>query len=119
MELITKRKQIVKILKTVKDPELNVDVWNLGLIYGIDIVDNAKEDSNKSPKEDSKNSNKVVIVMTFTSPSCPFAQTIIDMIKAQVTSLEFVDAVEVQITFEPLWSKDNLDLDTLLELGLV
>jgi metal-sulfur cluster biosynthetic enzyme len=103
LTLIQKRKQTINILKTIRDPELNLDIWTLGLIYGIDFVESCG----------------VVIVMTFTSPSCPFADQIVSEVKTKLSKIESVSSVEVQITFEPLWSKDSLDLDVLLDLGLV
>jgi metal-sulfur cluster biosynthetic enzyme len=100
-DLVSKRKQIILLLKTIQDPELQIDLWTLGLIYGIDIQDST-----------------TTITMTFTSPSCPFADSIVREIKEKLKTLEFIKELNIEITFEPLWSKDNLDLEVLLELGL-
>ena len=84
---MTTQKQIVKILKTVDDPELDIDVWSLGLIYEISI------------KKD-----KVDILMTFTTPMCPYGPMLMDMIKdAIISEVKEIKQVEIEITFDPPW----------------
>ncbi len=84
---MTTQKQIVEILKTVDDPELDIDVWSLGLIYEITI------------KKD-----KVDILMTFTTPMCPYGPMLMDMIKDAITSkIKSIKNVEIEITFDPPW----------------
>ena len=84
---MTTQKQIVEILKTVDDPELNIDVWSLGLIYEIKI-----------------NKTQVNILMTFTTPMCPYGPMLIDMIKEAITSKQKdIKKVELEITFDPAW----------------
>ena len=96
------RKQIIDTLKTVFDPEMPINIWDLGLVYGVNF-----------------NSGLAEIVMTFTSPNCPFADSILSEIKTKVLEVNGVDEVKVEIVWEPVWSRDSLDDEMLLELGLV
>lgn len=82
------KEDIVDILKTIYDPEVPIlDIYNMGLVYDISI-----------------DTNSVHILMTFTSPQCPMGDMIIDMVKNSITE-RFSDAnVEIEITFEPVWS---------------
>lgn len=95
--------EIVKMLKTVYDPEIPVDVYNLGLIYGIDV-------------DDDKN---VVITMTLTAPACPAADFITEDVKMKVESVPEVHSVEVNIVFEPEWDRDMMSEEAKLELGFL
>ena len=81
------RQLVVNTLLDVMDPELNMDVWTLGLIYGIDIKDGI-----------------VRIRMTFTTPLCPYGPALIDDIKTRIKSLEDVKDVVVDVVFEPPWT---------------
>ena len=78
------KEDVIKILKTVEDPEINMDVYTLGLIYNIDIKE-----------------NDVKLTMTFTSPMCPFGPQILDEIKAKMADKEI--KVEIDLTFSPPW----------------
>ena len=94
---------IVKMLKTVYDPEIPVNVYDLGLIYGIDVNDNGN----------------VRIDMTLTAPNCPAADFIIEDTRIKVESVEGVAGVEVNIVFEPEWSQEMMTEEAKLELGLL
>ena len=94
-------KEIITTLKTVFDPEMPINIWDLGLIYGVNFKDGLAE-----------------ITMTFTSPNCPFAESILNEIKTKLLALESVKEVRVDIVWEPVWSRDSLDDEMLLELGL-
>lgn len=94
---------IIGKLKTVYDPEIPVDIYELGLIYEI----NVDEEGN------------VQIIMTLTSPSCPAAEEIPADIDAKVKSLEQVKSLDVQITFDPPWDKDMMSEEAQLELGFL
>ena len=83
--MVTKE-EVEKILATVKDPELNIDLMTLGLIYNIDISD-----------------GNVKIRMTLTSPFCPYGPVLIDDVKNNVKTLSGVKDVEIELTFEPMW----------------
>ena len=95
--------QIVKILKTVYDPEIPVNVYDLGLIYGVDI-------------DEEKN---VTITMTLTAPACPMADFIMEDVKMKVESVEGVKSVVVNLVFEPEWDKDMMSEEAKLELGFL
>ncbi len=95
--------QIVKMLKTVYDPEIPVNVYDLGLIYGVEI-------------DDDKN---VVITMTLTAPACPAADFIMEDVQMKVESVEGVKSVDVHLVFEPVWDKDMMSEEAKLELGFL
>ena len=95
--------QIVKMLKTVYDPEIPVNVYDLGLIYGVDI-------------DEEKN---VTIMMTLTAPACPMADFIMEDVKMKVESVEGVKSVAINLTFEPEWDKDMMSEEAKLELGFL
>lgn len=94
---------IVKMLKTVFDPEIPVDVYNLGLIYNIDVQENGH----------------VRIDMTLTAPSCPASDFLMEDIRMKVESVEGVKSLDVQLVFEPEWDKDMMSEEAKLELGFL
>lgn len=95
--------KIVKVLKTIYDPEIPVDIYELGLIY--DVLVN----------ED----NEVKILMTLTSPNCPVAETLPVEVEEKVKSLNAIKNAEVEITFDPPWTQDLMSEEAKLELGLL
>ena len=95
--------KIVKILKTIYDPEIPVDIYELGLIY--DVLVN----------ED----NEVKILMTLTSPNCPVAETLPVEVEEKVKSLNAIKDAEVEITFDPPWTQDLMSEEAKLELGML
>ena len=96
------RDKIIKVLKTVPDPELNISVWDLGLIYEIKI-----------------NSKGVVdIEMTLTSIGCPLFSLISEPIKEKLMKLKGVTKVNINLTFEPPWSTDKMSESAKLQLGI-
>lgn len=97
------KEEIVDALKQVYDPEIPINVYDLGLIYNVDF------DEGKS---------KVDILMTLTSPTCPTAEYIQESIKEAVESLDFVSKVDVELTFEPKWTPDKVSMEAKEELGL-
>ncbi len=105
MELVTKRKQIVTSLREVFDPELPVNIWDLGLIYGVNL----------SLVEDNW---QATIVMTFTSPNCPSTEQIIGDIKSKLKTQNQIEDCKIEIVWDPPWSSNNLDEAMQLELGL-
>lgn len=102
-DLLELENKIVRILKTVYDPEIPVDVYNLGLIYDVDI-------------DDDKN---VTITMTLTAPNCPAADFILEDVRYKVQSVPEVKNVIVNLTFEPEWNRDMLSEEAKLELGFL
>lgn len=95
--------KIVKMLKTVYDPEIPVDIYNLGLIYEVDV-------------DDDKN---VTITMTLTAPACPAADFIVEDVKMKVESISDVKNVDVKIVFEPQWHTGLMSEEAKLELGFL
>ncbi len=102
-EFLSLEAEIISVIKTVFDPEIPVNIYDLGLIYEI----NVKED------------NTVHIVMTLTSPNCPVAESLPEEVYDKVNSIEGVKGVELNMTFDPPWTKDMLSEEALLELGLL
>ena len=100
---MTIEKRIIEALKTIYDPEIPVDIYNLGLIYQIEV----EQDS------------KVRILMTLTSPNCPVAESLPEEVMERLKGIEGISEVEVNLTFDPPWSKDNLTEEARLELGLL
>lgn len=94
--------RIVDVLKTVYDPEIPVNIFDLGLIYRIDVNDDAIVD----------------IDMTFTAPTCPAADFILEDVRQKVDSLEGVASANVNLVFEPAWDNSMLSEEARLELGL-
>ena len=95
--------KIVNVLKTIYDPEIPVDIYELGLIYDVFV------------NED----NEVKILMTLTSPNCPVAETLPVEVEEKVKSLNVVKDAEVEITFDPPWTQDLMSEEAKLELGLL
>jgi FeS assembly SUF system protein len=94
---------VVTVLKTIYDPEIPVDVYELGLIYEVKI----DKDSN------------VEIEMTLTSPNCPVAESLPKEIEDKVASIEAVKSSKVSIVFDPPWDKDMMSEEAKLELGFL
>lgn len=95
--------KIVNVLKTIYDPEIPVDIYELGLIY--DVFVNEDYD--------------VKILMTLTSPNCPVAETLPLEVEEKVKSINEVKGAEVEITFDPPWSQDLMSEEAKLELGML
>jgi FeS assembly SUF system protein len=94
---------IVSMLKTIYDPEIPVDIYELGLIYEVKI---SKE-------------NDVAIDMTLTSPNCPVAETLPREVEEKVKSVDGVNSCIVNIVFDPAWDKDMMSEEAKLELGFL
>ena len=102
-DIFTVEEKIVKMLRTVYDPEIPVNVYDLGLIYSIEV-------------DDEKN---VHIEMTLTAPNCPAADFIIEDVRMKVESIDDVKSVDIQLVFEPEWDKDMMSEEAKLELGFL
>ena len=103
MEKFKIEEKIVAMLKTVYDPEIPVNVYDLGLIYKIDVSDNGE----------------VALDMTLTAPNCPAADFIIEDIRQKVESVEGVTSATINLVFEPEWDKDMMSEEAKLELGFL
>tara|TARA_Y100000389_G_C17108175_1_gene339334 strand:+ start:139 stop:444 length:306 start_codon:yes stop_codon:yes gene_type:complete len=95
--------KIVSTIKTIYDPEIPVNIYELGLIY--DVVINEDKD--------------VRISMTLTSPNCPVAESLPNEVKEKVLMLDEVDTCLVLITFDPPWTTENMSEECKLELGML
>jgi len=102
-EFLEIEENIVRMLKTVFDPEIPVNIYDLGLIYKIDL----SEDGH------------LTIDMTLTAPSCPAVDFIVEDVRMKVGSVEGVKSVDVEIVFEPAWDKDMMSEEAQLELGFL
>jgi len=103
MSEATLREQIEAQLRTVFDPEIPVNIMELGLVYEIKIKEN----------------NRIGIDMTLTAPGCPVAGDIIREVDEKVRSIEGVSDVDVHLTFDPPWTKDMMSEEAKLELGFM
>ncbi len=100
-EKLNAEERIVDVLKTVYDPEIPVNIWDLGMIYKIDV----KEDSS------------VDIDMTFTAPSCPAADFILEDVRSKVESLSCITSATINLVFEPAWDQSMMSEEARVELG--
>ncbi|GHA35990.1 SUF system Fe-S cluster assembly protein [Salinimicrobium marinum] len=95
--------KIVRVLKTIYDPEIPVDIYELGLIYDVMV------------NED----DEVKILMTLTTPNCPVAESLPQEVEERVKSLDEVKDAEVEITFDPPWTQELMSEEAKLELGML
>jgi FeS assembly SUF system protein len=95
--------KIVKVIKTIFDPEIPVDIYELGLIYDVFV------------NED----NAVKVLMTLTTPNCPVAESLPLEVENKIKSMSMVTDAEVEITFDPPWSQDLMSEEAKLELGML
>lgn len=102
-EFLEKEEEVLKMLKTVYDPEIPVNIYDLGLIYRIDISDDGI----------------CSIDMTLTAPSCPASDFLMEDIRQKVGQVDGIKQVDVKLVFEPEWSKDMMSEEAKLELGFL
>lgn len=95
--------RIIEVLKTVYDPEIPVDIYNLGLIYRVDVKDNAD----------------LEVDMTLTAPNCPAAEFLMEDVRIKLDGIEGLNNVKVNLVFEPEWDKDMMSDEAKLELGFM
>ena len=95
--------QIILTLKTIFDPELPVNIYDLGLIYEIDVSD----------------PSSVIIVMTLTSPNCPVAESLPEEVREKVDALIGVKSTKVKIVFDPTWTQEMMTEEAKFELGFL
>jgi FeS assembly SUF system protein len=95
--------KVVEVLHNIYDPEIPVDIYELGLIYDVRVSEEGS----------------IEIDMTLTSPSCPVAESMPEEVKQKVSSIEEVKDVEVIMVFEPTWTKDMMSEEAKLELGFL
>jgi len=101
--MTTTENKIVEVLKTIYDPEIPVDIYELGLIYEVRVHDN----------------HDVTIEMTLTSPNCPVAESLPKEVETKINSIEGVSSTNVVIVFDPPWDKDMMSEEAKLDLGFL
>ena len=101
--LLTTEERIVRMLKTVYDPEIPVNIYDLGMIYNIEVT----------PEQDA------TIEMTFTAPNCPAADFILEDVRMKVESVEGIKAVNINLVFDPPWDRDMMSEEAKLDLGFL
>ncbi|WP_417427971.1 iron-sulfur cluster assembly protein [Halpernia sp.] len=94
---------IVETLKTIYDPEIPVDIYELGLIYDVQIAE----------------TGEVKVIMTLTTPNCPVAESLPAEVKEKVAGVEMVKEVELDLTFEPAWNREMMSEEAKFELGIL
>lgn len=100
---VEKKQQVVDALRTCYDPEIPVNIYDLGLIYGVEIDEN----------------NEVMIDMTLTSPACPVAGTLPGEVETRVNMLDWVKITHVELVWEPQWNMEMMTEAAKLELGFM
>lgn len=103
LEMQSIGEQAVDVLKTIYDPEIPVDIYQLGLIYDVQVSDEGD----------------IHVLMTLTSPNCPVAESLPEEVKEKVGTLPAAGKVEVEITFDPPWTRDMMSDEAKLELGML
>ena len=99
------KKKVVDILKKCNDPELPIDLWNLGLIYDLNINEN-------------ENNFDVSILMSLTTPGCTMGQYMMDDMKMKLTTIENIGNIDIELTFDPPWNPEMMTEDGRVKLGL-
>ena len=99
--LMVAKEQVIETLGKVMDPEINYDIWSLGLVYNIDVQ-----------------GSKVKILMTFTTPMCPYGPQLLDEVRRNISAMDGVGEVEVEITFSPVWGPDKMSEEARIGLGI-
>ncbi len=100
------QQDVITVLKTIFDPEIPVDIYELGLIYEVKF-------------SEAEGGQKVDIQMTLTSPNCPVAESLPADVKEKVASMDGVADADVEIVFEPAWTQDMMSEEAKLELGFL
>lgn len=95
--------EIIRTLKTVYDPEIPVDIYELGLVYDVQVSDEGA----------------VKVVMTLTTPNCPVAESLPQEVKEKILKIDGVKEVDLELTFEPTWTKDMMSEEARFELGIL
>ena len=95
--------EVIKVLKTIYDPEIPVDIYELGLVYDVQLSDEGE----------------AKVLMTLTTPNCPVAESLPNEVQEKVGEIEGIVKASVEITFEPAWTKDMMSEEAKFELGLL
>lgn len=98
------QERVIEVLRTVFDPEIPVNIYDLGLIYRIELSDDGRE---------------LAVDMTLTAPNCPAADFIMEDVRQKLEAVEGVEKVDLQLVFEPEWTKDMMSEEAKVELGFM
>ena len=96
------KEKIISEIKKIYDPEIPINIYELGLIYKIEII----------------NTNKVLIEMTLTSPNCPVAESLPNSVKNNILKIEEINEVDLKVVWDPPWTKEKMSEIAKLELNL-
>jgi len=99
--IMVDEEQVTEVLKKVYDPEIQYDIWSLGLVYNVEIE-----------------GSKVRILMTFTSPMCPYGPALMDDVRRQVSAVDGVGEVVIELTFNPPWNPEKMTEEAKIALGI-
>ena len=100
--MTTVKDKIITEIKKIYDPEIPVNIYELGLIYKVEVIDN----------------KKVLIEMTLTSPNCPVAESLPNSVKDNILKIDGIDEVDLKLVWDPPWTKDKMSEAAKLELNL-
>ncbi|MDI6861293.1 MAG: iron-sulfur cluster assembly protein [Caldisericia bacterium] len=96
------REKVIEVLKGIYDPEIPINIWDLGLVYKLDINEN----------------NDIYILMTLTFAGCPIGSYLINKVEEELKKIENVNNVKVELTFDPPWTPDRINEEVKKELGI-
>ncbi len=99
---MTVKEQLIEVIKTIYDPEIPVDIWELGLIYGLEVDDGGK----------------VTLRMTLTSPACPVAESLPVEVYQRLMAIEGITDVDLQVVWDPPWNKERMTDEARLSLNM-
>ena len=103
-DILQKQERVIEVLRTVFDPEIPVNIYDLGLIYRIELSDDGKE---------------LAVDMTLTAPNCPAADFIMEDVRQKLETIDGIAKVELQLVFEPEWTKEMMSDEAKVELGFM
>ena len=98
----TIKSAVIDVLRNVHDPEIPVNIYDMGLVYGVEVTDE----------------HKVFITMTLTAPNCPMADYVVEQVRAAVADVPGVVSANVELVWEPEWDRSRMSEEALVELGL-
>ena len=103
-DILQKQERVIEVLRTVFDPEIPMNIYDLGLIYRIELSDDGKE---------------LAVDMTLTAPNCPAADFIMEDVRQKLETIDGIAKVDLQLVFEPEWTKEMMSDEAKVELGFM
>ena len=116
-EKVKIEERIVDVLKTVYDPEIPVNIYDLGLIYRIELTDASDETGDEQGASEAKEEKVLAVDMTLTAPNCPAADFILEDVRTKVESVDQIKGCTVNLVFEPAWDQSMMTEEARVELG--